>query len=63
MEKLQLIIFSVLFVFSSVMALDYISYAIKSAPKTACFSKRKWVIGMLCAMAVVYWFLNGGTFW
>lgn len=62
MEKIQLIIFAVLAVFASAMSLDYIIYLVKSAPKTACFSTRKWTVGMLCAMAVVYWYMNGGKF-
>jgi len=62
MNKLELIIFSILAVISALVAFDFIVYIFKSAPKLSYFSKRMWKIGLASSMALVYWYMNGMKF-
>lgn len=62
MQKFELIIFAIVAVISAATSFDFVIFILKSAPKSSYFSKNKWILGMLCTMIVVYWFLNGYKF-
>lgn len=58
MEKIQLMIISVLIVISALADLDFITYILKPSPKQSFFSMRFWFFGFISTMAVLYWILN-----
>lgn len=62
MRTIELITFSVLAVISVMVIVDYLVYTFKSAPKTSVLKMRVWRLGMICIMALVYWFMNGMKF-
>lgn len=62
MNKIELIIFSVLSVISALVAFDFIAYVLKSSPKSSYLTKRMWSLGLLTTMALVYWYMNGMRF-
>ena len=62
MNKFELIIFSALVVIAVMVVFDFITYIIRSAPKKAIFSQITWFIGLLCTMALIYWYMNGRKF-
>ena len=62
MDKIELIIFAVLFVISALVAFDFITYVLKSSPKLSYLTKRMWLLGLLTTMALVYWYMNGKRF-
>lgn len=62
MNKFELIIFSILAVISALVAFDFIVYIFKSAPKSSYLTKKMWKIGLVSAMALVYWYMNGMKF-
>ena len=60
MDKIELIIFAVLFVISALVAFDFITYVLKSSPKSSYLTKRMWLLGLLTTMALVYWCFENG---
>ena len=62
MNKIELIVFSIIAVIATAVSFDFVIYILKSAPKSAYFYKRTWAIGFLCIIALVYWYLNGMKF-
>lgn len=62
MSKIELITFSILAVISVITAFDFITYVLKSPPKSSYLTKRFWTFGTICTMALVYWFMNGMRF-
>lgn len=62
MEKIQLIIISVLIVVSVLADFDFITYILRPSPKESFFSVRFWFFGFISTMAVLYWILNGFKF-
>ena len=54
MNKIELIIFSVLAVISALVAFDFITYVLKSSPKSSYLTKRMWLLGLFTTMALVY---------
>lgn len=63
MNKIELIIFAVLaVVISALVAFDFITYVLKSSPKSSYLTKRMWSLGLLTTMALVYWYMNGMRF-
>jgi len=61
-HRIELIITSVCFVFACIMIFDIVVYTFKSAPARATFSKRQWSLGLVSAMVVIYFILNGFKF-
>jgi hypothetical protein len=62
MNKIELIIFAVLSVISALVAFDFITYVLKSSPKSSYLTKIMWLLGLLTTMALVYWYMNGKRF-
>ena len=62
MNKIELIAFSILAVISAMTAFDFITYVLKTAPKSSYLTKRVWSFGTICIMALVYWYMNGMRF-
>ncbi len=42
--------------------LDWLIYAMKSAPKQSTLPNLMWKIGFICAIVLLYWYFNGQTF-
>lgn len=62
MNKIELIVFSVLAVISVITAFDFMTFVLKSPPKQSYLTKRFWTFGAICIMSLVYWYMNGMRF-
>lgn len=62
MNKFELVAFSVLAVISALVWFDFISYVLKSSPKSSHLTKAFWRLGCLTTMVLVYWYMNGMRF-
>lgn len=62
MNKIELIIFSVMTVISALTLFDFMTYVLKSAPKSSYFTRSMWRLGFLTTICIVYWYMNGMKF-
>jgi hypothetical protein len=62
MNKIEMIVFAFIAVYTTIIGFDFMVFIIKSAPKQSLFSLRFWRFGLLTASLLVYWYLNGMKF-
>jgi len=62
MGVIETIIFSIIFVTTFLVGFDFANFNLKIGARQAYFTKGVWRIGFICAIALVYWYMNGMKF-
>lgn len=56
------LILTIAILFAVPTNIDFLIYAVKSAPKTSMLSKWFWLLGFIGNGIILYWYLNGMKF-
>ena len=55
-------ILAVMLVIAALVTIDMVTYMIRRAPKSSLFSRGIWIIGVICLIGLLYYYLNGFKF-